>query len=182
MSKRRRREMRAFKREHGESAASIEYGNSGLARLWHRFWRFEDLSWPIERAHTYLHRWWLLSLPGAIRTYLHHYLGSDWSRCPHDHPKTFWSIGLWGGYVEETYRFFKVKDADENSVTYRQIERRQYRAPWIRKFDALHTHRLRTTKKGCWTLCITGREWRNWGFWSNGRWIHWRNYIFEGER
>jgi len=52
-------------------------------------------------ADQYMKCWWLLALPGERRVYLHKFVGSDWSRDLHDHPKWFVSIGLWGGYVEE---------------------------------------------------------------------------------
>ena len=55
-----------------------------------------------RRADPYLYRWTLAVLGRGRRCYLHRYLGSDWARDLHDHPKVFWSIGLWGGYVEQT--------------------------------------------------------------------------------
>lgn len=53
------------------------------------------------RCPTYLVRWTLLKW-GDRGIYLHHFVGDDWSRDLHDHPKRFISIGLWGAYVEET--------------------------------------------------------------------------------
>ena len=118
----------------------------------------EDLSLLVDGS--YLYRWWLLSLPGAQRLYLHHYVGSDWSRDEHCHPKWFLSIGLWGGYVECSKGVL-----------------RQYRAPWIRVFKATHRHRLRVSRAGCWTLCLTGREKRPWGFHTGKGWMEWKDYI-----
>ena len=130
-----------------------------------RWFQFEDLTWPPGSA-PYLHRWTLAVLGRGRRCYLHRYLGSDWARDLHDHPKVFWSIGLWGGYVEETP--FGI---------------RQWRAPWIRRFPAEHRHRLRVSRsRGCWTLVFTGAITREWGFWSRGRWIEWQRYVFAGER
>ena len=54
----------------------------------------EDLSLLVDGS--YLYRWWLLSLPRAQRLYLHHYVGSDWSRDEHCHPKWFLSLGIVG--------------------------------------------------------------------------------------
>lgn len=54
------------------------------------------------RCATYLVRWTLLKWWGGRGIYLHHFVGDDWSRDLHDHPKRFISIGLWGSYVEET--------------------------------------------------------------------------------
>lgn len=50
---------------------------------------------------TYLFRWTLLRT-WWFAVYLHHFVGDDWSRDMHDHPKRFLSIGLRGRYVEET--------------------------------------------------------------------------------
>jgi hypothetical protein len=116
-----------------------------------------------ERCPTYLYRWTVLATR-RFSVYLHHFVGDDWSRDMHDHPKRFVSIGLWGRYVEET-------PAGE----------RVYRAPWIRTFPAHHIHRLRMINRGgCWTLVIVLKRVREWGFWHLGRWIQWRQYV-DGE-
>lgn len=87
------------------------------------------------RCATYLYRWIILSTRW-LGVYLHHFVGDDWSRDMHDHPKRFVSIGLRGGYVEDMPR-----------------GSREYRAPWVRSFPATHTHRLRLGRfKDCWTL------------------------------
>ena len=78
-----------------------------------RWFQFVDLTWP-PGSDPYLYRWTLAVLGRGSRCYLHRYLGSDWARDLHDHPKVFWSIGLWGGYVEQTPAGI-----------------RQWRAPWI---------------------------------------------------
>lgn len=111
-----------------------------------------------ERCPTYLYRWRLLRVWGDRTVYLHHFVGNDWSRDLHDHPKRFISIGLKGSYIEEN-----------------ESGERVYRAPWLRSFPASHRHRLRSTN--CWTLVITLRRVREWGFWSGGKWIQWKKYV-----
>lgn len=124
-----------------------------------RLFRMEEIN-GAELCPTYLFRWTLLSTPW-FSVYLHHFVGDDWSRDLHDHPKRFWSIGLWGSYVEETL-------AGE----------REYRAPWFRTFPAEHAHRIRLRDgQRCWTLVLVGRRVRNWGFWVRDRWIPWRKYV-----
>jgi hypothetical protein len=95
--------------------------------------------------------------------YLHHFVEDDWSRDLHDHPKRFVSVGLAGGYVEQT------PDGRE----------RTYRAPWVRSFPATHAHRLRMVRPGaeCWTLVVVLRASRPWGFFRAGRWVPWRQYV-----
>ena len=112
----------------------------------------------------YLDRWCLLPLPDGMRTYLHHFVGSDWTRDPHDHPKWQISIGLRGGYIEETPQGIQ-----------------RFVAPWIRIFPPEYIHRLRVPKSGCWTIVITGRYKREWGFWVDDVWVHWREYLSNHE-
>jgi hypothetical protein len=113
---------------------------------------------------TYLYRRTLLRLPW-FAIYLHHFVGDDWSRDLHDHPKRFISLGLKGRYIE---------DIPNGS--------REYRAPWLRTFPAQHIHRLRLIDgKPCWTLVFVLRPVREWGFWHMGKWIHWREYVKSDE-
>ena len=97
---------------------------------------------------TYLYRWTLFRLPfTSIAVYLHHFVGDDWSRDMHDHPKRFISIGLRGSYIEETPNGERI-----------------YTAPWMRTFPAAHVHRIRMAPGGsAWTLVLvlwTQRQWR----------------------
>jgi hypothetical protein len=115
-----------------------------------------------ERCPTYLYRWTLLKRTNW-GVYLHHFVGDDWSLDLHDHPKRFISVGLWGSYFEDT----------PTGTT-------RYRAPWLRTFPAAHIHRLRVPSKNCWTLVIVLRAIRGWGFWHDGRFIAWRDYV-DGE-
>ena len=119
---------------------------------------------------TYLHRWTLLKCGEAFSVYLHHFVGDDWALDPHDHPKTFTSIGLLGFYFEEDY-------AD--------LERPRtvlWMAPWFRKFQPEHRHRIWMPKGGsCWTICIVGRPQREWGFWYHcEHWLPWKVYVKGG--
>jgi hypothetical protein len=96
--------------------------------------------------------------------YIHKFVGDDWTRDLHDHPKRFISIGLWGAYLEETPAGFTV-----------------YRAPWLRTFPPSHIHRLTTPWGTCWTLVLVLRQVREWGFWHEGQFIPWFEYIKSGE-
>ena len=118
----------------------------------------------------YLHRWCLLVLPRGVRVYLHRFVGSDWSRDLHDHPKRFISIGLWGSYVEEYPHDIGLWIFEGRS--------RRYRAPWIRSFPAEHIHRLILDCPVCWTLVLTLPYSRPWGFWVRGEWIPWKKYVY----
>lgn len=124
------------------------------------------------RCPTYLVRWTLLKLPGKRGVYLHHFVGDDWCLDLHDHPKRFVSVGLWGGYVEQTP---DVRYAHHFGAV---VKERTYRAPWLRTFPAEHVHRIRLVDgRPCWTLVIVLKTVRPWGFWSWGQWIPWRTYV-----
>jgi hypothetical protein len=123
-----------------------------------------------ERCPTYLFRWTLLKRQNW-GVYLHHFVGDDWSLDLHDHPKRFVSIGLRGRYVELT--------PDPNGGT----RTKTWNAPWVRSFAPEHIHRLRMVRgwlgeiEDCWTLVIVLKAVRPWGFWHNGKFIGWREYI-----
>ena len=135
--------------------------------LFDRVFRFERIDGRCA-TERYLHRWTLLRLPGGRALYLHHFVGSDWARDRHDHPKAFVSIGIRGGYVEEVQWLAGV---------WTILRRRQFRAPWIRRFPASHRHRLRVPPGGCWTLVYVGRTEREWGFWRGSVWFRWDRYV-----
>ena len=119
----------------------------------------------------YLQRWVLLRLPARMAVYLHRFVGSDWSRDYHDHPRRFVSVGLRGRYIEEGPGRPDV----------------EYRAPWCRTFLAEHVHRVRLHPgESCWTLVFVGLVVRPWGFWKPAptarepwkrAWVHWREYL-----
>ena len=147
-------------------------------RLLDRLFRLEEIN-GNERCLTYLYRWTLFQprrprwLWRGFGVYLHHFVGDDWSLDLHDHPKRFISIGLWGSYDETTpdYSFPKA-------LLHAAEKTRTWRAPWVRTFPAEHIHRLSLIDgRPCWTLVIVLRSVREWGFWHEGSWIHWKEYV-----
>jgi len=139
---------------------------SYLQRLVNWLFRFEDLS-PLQ-DRSYLLRWTLLSVPfsNGRKVYLHKGLASDWSREPHDHPKTFISIGLRGEYIEERYMVLNPKAGAWTRSLYKFREV-HYKAPWVRAFDTSTIHRLRAVGGPFWTLCLTGSKTNDWGFYES---------------
>lgn len=126
-----------------------------------------------ERCPTYLYRWTIWKGRNGRAAYIHRFVGDDWSRDLHDHPKQFTSIGLWGSYVEILPRQMITKDLALDTEE-------KYSAPWIRRFPATHIHRLKLNSRECWTLVIVGPAEREWGFWKDGQWIRWREYVIRG--
>jgi hypothetical protein len=135
-----------------------------MKKLIDKLFRMEEIN-GHNICPTYLYRWTLLRLGKLCALYLHHFVGEDWALDLHDHPKRFISIGLRGGYIEQS-------PAGE----------RIYRAPWVRTFPAEHKHRLRMLAPGaeCWTLVIVLRPVRGWGFWKDGAFLPWRDYVKPG--
>lgn len=115
-----------------------------LTRL---FGRPEEIN-GADRCPTYLYRWPILPLRlsralGNVNVYVHKFVGEDWARDLHDHPKRFVSIGLWGTYVEHTPgpvergRWEVVEDTDGGMVRVRwSIPDAADRYLWVRHYPA----------------------------------------------
>lgn len=151
-----------------------------MSKILSALFRLEEINGG-ERCPTYLYRWTLFQ-PRRPRwfwrgfgVYLHNFVGDDWSRDLHDHPKRFISIGLKGRYVETTPVSADSMDVGELLTGF---SHRVYAAPWLRTFPATHIHRLSLIDgQPCWTLVIVLRSVREWGFWHQGQWIHWKEYV-----
>lgn len=97
----------------------------------------------------YVIRWRFETPFGSVR--VHHWLSSDDPRAFHDHPWWFLTMVLKGGYTDQ-----HPGGSDHlglGSVRFR---------------PALHRHTVIPGSGGAWTLLITGRRRRNWGFWPRG--------------
>lgn len=97
----------------------------------------------------YVVRWRLETPWGSIR--LHHWLGPDDDRAFHDHPWSFTTFILKGGYVD-------VSPAGSEHL----------HAPAVRHRTAEHRHTVHPCGGGAWTIIVTGPKVRTWGFWANG--------------
>ncbi len=94
---------------------------------------------------------WRFELPlGSVR--VHHWLGPDDDRAYHDHPWWFLTLVIRGGYTD------KNPDGDEHLT-----------AGTVRYRPALHRHTVVPDPGGAWTILLTGRPRRTWGFWLDGR-------------
>ena len=133
---------------------------------------------------TYMIRWTLFRWARHRAIYLHHILRDDWTRDPHDHPKSFISIGLWGEYWEQVLiRNCQCADHDGGP----HLITSHWVAPWFRRFPAEHIHRIAVNppwtdgkyirirheptykRRTTWTLNITGTRVRDWGFWFRNK-------------
>lgn len=98
----------------------------------------------------YLVRWRIETPKGSVR--LHHWLGPDDDRAFHDHPWSFVTFVLKGGYTD------KNLDGEQH-----------LRAPAIQYRSATHQHTVYPDAGGAWTIIVTGPKVRNWGFWLDGK-------------
>lgn len=117
----------------------------------------------------YLRRWYIFRCKRfSIR--LHHICLPDVDRWPHDHPWPFLAIILRGGYTETWSRAGNPWPTDRKRVrrfnTHRATDLHR-----ITKFDR---------PSGAWTLFLTGREGRRWGFQTDEGWVHWREALDRG--
>lgn len=96
-----------------------------------------------------------------ISIFVHHLMQSDVERALHDHPWSFFTFLVSGGYWEHT-------------VTERI---------WRHRFSLLYRpaewqHRLEL-EKPVWTVVIKFRSHREWGFIMKDGWHHWSKYMAE---
>jgi hypothetical protein len=98
---------------------------------------------------------------GIFSIRLHHWLRSDDLRNFHDHGWDFISIVLWGHVFDKSPAGMR-------------------RRGWlsVTRFKAEHQHMVIVTQPA-WTLLITGRERRTWGYWVGGRFRKRNKYFFE---
>ena len=110
----------------------------------------------------YLHRWHLVPKNRFLNVYLHRFKNPDASPHTHDHP--WWSITLVlkGWYVEEQHCGYK----------------KRIRLFFLRFRPATLAHRVAdVSPEGCWTLFVTGRKRRDWGFWVGETWVSHEEYL-----
>lgn len=128
-----------------------------------------DLTLIRGDGQTYMRRWWVLPRSKSRwNLYLHNIVGDDDDRALHDHPGWNLSIILRGGYWEH------LPGGD--------IKWRGPGTILFRRADALHRLSLPAGGRGAWTLWLSGRKVRKWGFMCpEGRWVDWETFTgFQG--
>lgn len=110
----------------------------------------------------YLLRWFVIPKNRYFNIYLHCFLGSDEDRALHDHPWHSLSILLKGRIQEHL--------PDKIRPIARFVP--QFRA-------ATCAHRIELLQGPAWTIFISGRKRREWGFHCPQGWRHWREFTDE---
>jgi hypothetical protein len=136
---------------------------SGAIRRWSVGGHCIEIPDYANPERTYLRRWYLIETP-FLGVKLHHIkLSDNPERGYHDHPWSFLSIKLRGGYRERLLldRGHREVLTGRHRVTYRRAE-------------AMHLVVLDDEEQGCWTLVFSGPRRRKWGFRKPlGGWVPW---------
>jgi hypothetical protein len=142
---------------------------SFIALLWCRMDRIAQSRAPDvligKPDDTYMQRWWVIPRNRFFNIYLHHFLRSDDDRALHDHPWLNVSILLHGRYTEHTIAAGGVN------------QRAVYSAGAVKFRGARYAHRIELTDGPCWSLFITGRNVRTWGFHCPAGWRPWQQFV-----
>ena len=109
-----------------------------------------------DNGDIYLKRWNLFECK-FFSVKLHNIILSDYD-CHHDHPWSFISFIIKGGYVE--YKDGTSKIIHPFSLLWR---------------PAKTSHRLELHQP-CWSLVITFKKTRQWGFFTKEGWVPWFKY------
>ena len=124
------------------------FGNSEYLHRYYILHKSEDETVNEKREYT-------------INAFLHNFKASD-DPVFHDHPWTWCSIVLKGGYWE-----------------HRIGQPRKWRGPGsicIRKATDMHWVEM-DPSVDTWTLFIHGKRQRDWGFLVNQKWTYWKDYL-----
>jgi len=99
----------------------------------------------------YAYRWVFNFYFFAFR--VHHFIRSEPIKHQHDHAWDFITFIMKGGYVDVSSN--RIDKLRAGSIRYRKAE---------------HIHNVVLPRgKDCWTLLLTFRPRRKWGFWVNGK-------------
>lgn len=138
----------------------------GEFATWQLCTRF-DIPSRDDPNRVYLTRWRLLQTPW-FGVYLHRIHEHDTDPWLHDHPWSFVSVVLRGGYDEKLARGGVNSRSTAGRRRWLSIARR--RATDLHRITRLH-------RKPTWTLIIAGRRVRRWGFRTNRGWVDYRTYF-----
>jgi hypothetical protein len=114
-----------------------------------------------------LERWRLVSTPW-FGIYVHFIYREDLDPVPHDHPWTFWSFILRGGY-DELYRSEPRVNANDQQRTHDRWS--------LHHFPLQAAHRIVAVRPRTATLVLVGRKARTWGFYDRFEWIPYQDAL-----
>lgn len=111
-------------------------------------------------------RFYLFQCP-LFALYVHHFHRSDNDRHVHDHPWSFVTLLLSGGYWENLPKFAEQPDGPQVRVWRRRGSILWRPAEWQHWVEI---------ERPVWTLVLRLRRRREWGFWTAKGWVDWQTY------
>lgn len=122
----------------------------------------------------YLKRHFLIPRNPFFNIYVHEFLRSDDDRALHDHPWLFnASWLLQGAYIEWVPSGLKQNPL---RPTCKFLSAGQWKFRWGSAPHRVQLHRAGGAEKPCWTVFITGARVREWGFYCDKGWVHWKKF------
>lgn len=109
----------------------------------------------------YAKRWVLDLYFFSLR--LHHFIHSDDPRYKHDHPWWYVTFIIKGAYWDRRFAYDDV----------------YLKAPAIAFRRSSHAHYVDPDEGGVWTIVLTGRHKRTWGFWVKGKFKKAYRYFYD---
>lgn len=135
------------------------------------------------KDNPYLLRWWLWPRNRLCNAYLHCFKRSDDDRALHDHPWVNMSIVLTEpGYTEVMPKCPQLMQ-ERAGVYTNMVYRKNRKVGSIVLRGATNAHRLELHKDSqgneceMWSLFLTGRLKRTWGFWCPKGWRKWTQFV-----
>lgn len=126
----------------------------------------------------YLTRYFVIPRNRWLNIYLHKYTGSDDDRALHDHPWNSVSFLLKGSIIEvKRHTSCDPVGIGDMSPAFHVWETKTEVQRFVLFYrNAEYAHRLIINSNIAWTLFITGRKIRAWGFHCPKGWVHWRDF------
>jgi hypothetical protein len=155
-----------------------------VASSYNKDWLKKWLTWEphltlYQEGQVYLERRYVLPRNSRFNIYLHKFLKSDEDEALHDHPWNWCSIILKGHYTE--HRQDGTSRRGPGSIVLRKPEvahRVELDRESTEIFDPNPGRRswINGPEKSVWTLFITGKKTRIWGFHCPKGWIPWTQF------
>lgn len=141
-------------------------------------WRWQDIHFDGRLYMTKLYLW---RAPWQ-QTCLHWIHRADPGRDLHDHPRSFLSLVLRGGYTEDRPATpGRPWVRGPNGRWKLRLASTVRRAGFWAFRRASDAHRIASVRSGTLTLVLWGPRRRDWGFVTPYGWRHWRSYLEIGE-
>lgn len=129
-----------------------------------------------------LYRWTIFSCR-LVKLMVNRFVAGSSDPDPHDHPSSFLTIVLTGGYDDispcqscDGDGVLLPDDAPCKACGATGTVVDKVLAPTVRYRPADHAHVTKVGPDGATTVCIMGPKRRDWGFFRDGLWWRWKDY------